>query len=319
MTRILFISSNRIGDAVLSTGALNHLVQSYPGAKITVAAGPLPARLFEGVPGLERLLPMTKGKYAAHWRRLWLATVGTRWDVVVDMRASALAWLLWAKQRKVFRSEHNEPVHRLVQMGRLLGLATPPAPHIWSTARAEADAATLIPAGGPVLGVGPTANWGGKCWPVENFVQAVARLTAPDGLFPGARVAVFGAPHERPGAQALLDSLPAAQRIDLIGAADLLTVHSCLARCAFYVGNDSGLMHLAAAAGTPTVGLFGPSPEISYAPWGPKTVAVRGPRSFEQIVLDPSFDHRSSRCLMTDLTVDRVVEAAAALWTRVAS
>ena len=60
-------------------------------------------------------------------------------------------------------------------------------------------------------------------------------------------------------------------------------VGACFSRVRLYVGNDSGLMHLAAAAGAPTIGLFGPTADAIYAPWGPKAVTVRVPRSHEEI------------------------------------
>ncbi|KAF0136706.1 MAG: putative Glycosyl transferase family 9, partial [Rhodospirillaceae bacterium] len=97
--RILFITSTRIGDAVLSSGLLNHLVQTHPEARMTVACGPLAAPLFVAVPGLERILALTKGRYASHWLRLWSTCVRQRWDIVVDLRRSLLPWLLVARRR----------------------------------------------------------------------------------------------------------------------------------------------------------------------------------------------------------------------------
>ncbi len=67
-------------------------------------------------------------------------------------------------------------------------------------------------------------------------------------------------------AQPVLDALPGA--VDLVGALSLPEAAACLARCSLFVGNDSGLMHLAAAAGAPTLGLFGPTPPSEYAPRG---------------------------------------------------
>jgi hypothetical protein len=72
-------------------------------------------------------------------------------------------------------------------------------------------------------------------------------------------------------------------------------------------------MHLAAAAGVPTIGLFGPSDEDLYGPWGPHTMAVRGPRSFAQIKAnDPQLNQPV--CHMLDLKVETVVAAARALF-----
>lgn len=317
--RLLFITSNRIGDAVLSTGVLDHLLDVHPDARVTVACGPLPAPLFAAVPAVERVIPMTKGRWAAHWRHLWRETVGTRWDTVVDLRASAFAWTVMARQRLVFRPTHAA-VHRVVQLGALVGRADdPPPPRLWLDSRHVAAATGLVPGGGPVLAIGPTANWGGKQWPADRFAEAVARLTAPGGILPGVRVAVVAAPAERQAAEPVLEAIPVERRIDLIGVGDLPTIAASLARCAFYVGNDSGLMHMAAALGVPTLGLFGPSREDLYGPWGKRTAAVRTPQSFEAIVTAPGYDYRTTQSLMGGLTVDAVVRAAEALWTQVAA
>ena len=90
--RILFVTASRIGDAVLSTALLAHVIERHPGARLTIACGPAAAPLFEAAPGLERVIVLVKRRWGAHWLSLWAATVGTRWDLVVDLRASALAW-----------------------------------------------------------------------------------------------------------------------------------------------------------------------------------------------------------------------------------
>ena len=63
----------------------------------------------------------------------------------------------------------------------------------------------------------------------------------------------------------------------MAGRLSLAEAAACLARCRLFVGNDSGLMHLAAAAGTPTLGLFGPSLASEYAPSGRCAAAVVAP------------------------------------------
>ena len=108
--------------------------------------------------------------------------------------------------------------------------------------------ARLLPGGRAVLALGPTANWPAKVWPAERFAQLAHRLTAPGAALAGAAVAVAGGADETPLARPLLGSIPAERRIDLFGQ-DLLAVAAVLRRCALFVGNDSGLMHLAAALG----------------------------------------------------------------------
>jgi ADP-heptose:LPS heptosyltransferase len=154
----------------------------------------------------------------------------------------------------------------------------------------------------------PAANWIGKTWPVERFSQVAMTLLHGYGPLAGGRLMVLGGPGDDPLARSLKDS--AGRRfINLAGKVDLLTAYACLKRARLFIGNDSGAMHLAAASGCPTIGLFGPSDERLYAPWGEHTRVVRGPRSFEQIrAVDPGFGQ--ALCHMMDLPVKTVVTAA---------
>ena len=170
----------------------------------------------------------------------------------------------------------------------------------------EVLAKELLPEGSPILALAPTANWGGKQWPAMRFSELVERLTKLGGRLAGARVAIFGAAGEREMVASLLDSLPREQQIDLVGNTDLLTAYTCLKRCCGFIGNDSGLMHLAAASGIPTLGLFGPSQEKIYAPWGQNCSWVRTKRAFRQIVDSPDYNFRSQKSQMDDLPVDWV-------------
>lgn len=273
--RILFVTATRIGDAVLSTGLLDHLLRAHPGARITVACGPAAAGVFARMPGLERLIVVAKKPLSAHWLQLWWQVARIRWDLVVDLRASALAWVVPARRRLTGKGGRR-PGHRLAHLGALLGLAPPPLPVAWTAPADEARAAALLP-GGPWLVLGPTANWSGKVWPAAGFVHVAAALTAPDGALPGARIAVLGGPGaaERAMAAPALAAFPDA--VDLVGNLALPEVAAVLRRAALFLGNDSGLMHLAAATGSPTLGLFGPTSAEEYAPAGHAAALVMAP------------------------------------------
>ena len=318
---VLFVTSTRIGDAVLSTGLLDHVIRTRPGARITVACGPAAAGLFAGVPGLARVIAMPKRRYGLHWFDLWRRVAATPWSLVVDLRGSALAWVLLAGERRVYRTS-DALVHRVRQLSDLFALPEPAAPRLWTLPAHDAAAAALIPGGAydgrPILAIGPTANWIGKQWPAERFVALAERLTGPAGILPGARIAVYGGPGERAAAEPLLAAIPPDRRIDLVGTVDLLTAYACLQRCALYVGNDSGLMHMAAAAGIPTLGLFGPSRDEHYAPWdgsGGAKAAVARASSYDSI-FPPGYDWRNTGTLMGGLSVERAAAAAEALWRR---
>jgi ADP-heptose:LPS heptosyltransferase len=284
---------------------------------MTIAAGPVAAPLFEAVPGLERLLVVRKQPWSLHWLALFARTVPRRWDLVVDLRGSALAWLLHAGERRVM-AKGDSREHRVRQLGHLFDLDPPPSPILWTALRHERAAEALLMPGPPILAIGPAANWRGKQWRAERFAELARRLTAADGPLPGGRIAVMAAAHERAQAAPLLAALAPARIIDLVGKTDLLTAAAVLRRCALFIGNDTGLMHIAAAAGTPTLGLFGPSPVEQYAPWGACTAFVQTTLPREALV-GPGFDHRTTETLMDSLSVEMAEAAARQLWRRASS
>ncbi len=300
--RVLFITSTRIGDAVLSTGLLDHLMREHPEARFTIACGRVAEGVFSRMPALERLIPIEKKRYGLHWLGLWWQVAFRRWDLVVDLRGSAIAWMLLAKRRAVMRGGRR-PGHRLLHIAQTLGISPAPRPVAWFGPEEEQKAAALLPKGEPVLALGPTANWVRKVWPPDRFLTLARLLTEPGGALEGARIAVLGGPGEQERAMAapVLAGLPDA--VDLVGQLDLPEAAALLSRCALYVGNDSGLMHLSAAAGTPTIGLFGPTPASEYAPVGVRALAVlaKGP---------------PGNAPMGALSATRVAEQAAALLAR---
>lgn len=315
---ILFITATRIGDAVLSSGLIKMLADQIPNARFTIVAGPLAAPLFAHVPGLDRVIVMEKGKGKGHWFKLWNQVRHKKWGLVVDLRGSATALFLRRDKRAIWKKTPGEPVHKVVDAARTLKLeGEPPAPYLYITPEVEALADELLGEGGPILAVGPAANWIGKVWPIERFAQTAAQLLDKDGPLAGGRLLILGGPEDTRMVEELRMASARGRTIDLTGKVDLLTAYACLKRASLFIGNDSGLMHIAAAAGCPTVGLFGPSDERRYGPWGDKAVAVRGPRTFQQfLAVDPELSQAIRH--MSDLPVTTVIRAAKDLLVRVA-
>lgn len=316
MKKILFITATRIGDALFSIGLLDHIVKTYPDAEITVACGPLVEGFFTPVPNVGHVIVLKKRKWAGHWRDLWKRTVGTRWDMVVDLRNSAVSRLIPAKKRYIFGPHIDRNKHKVEQSADVMELGDVPAPRLWFSDETRARAAQLVPDGGPVLGVGPAANWVAKTWPNDRFIELIKRLTGPEGILPGARVAVIAAPGEEAQAKPVLEALGPGQGIDLIARGAPVLAAACIGRCAFFIGNDSGLSHAAAAAGVPVLGLFGPSWPHIYRPWGDKAAFAATPKNFAELIDYPGYDSKTAPCLMEGLSVDAAEHAARALWAR---
>jgi ADP-heptose:LPS heptosyltransferase len=307
--QILFISSNRIGDAVISTGLLDYLIRTYPRCRITIACGRVAEGVFARMPNRERTIVIDKRPLHLHWLPLWREVVGTRWDLVVDLRGSALAFLVATRRRAVMR---RLPGRKIDQLAALLKLDPPPLPVVWTAPADHVRAASLLPADRPVIGLGPTANWPTKIWPLERFAALFHELA--EGPVRDAVPAIFGGPGEQDRAMVdpLIRMLPDA--IDLCGKLSLPEAASCIQRCVLYVGNDSGLTHLAAAAGAPTIGLCGATIDRAeeMAPVGRAAAwaLAHGPSMADLSVADAFLAAR--RLLAGDATVIKRTEPDAA-------
>lgn len=300
--RVLFVTSNRIGDCVISSGAIREIARQVPGARITVACGRPPAPFFRAAPGVERVIILDKKKRAGHWVDLWKQVARTRWDLVIDIRGSALSYLIPARRRVVYNRSWETGLRKVEMVSRLMGAATPLDPEIFLDDRARAEAAAVIDpqlaqgAGpGPILALAPIAHQPGKSWPADRWGALVERLMA-EPRFAGWRFMAVGGPgDEAPAAPALAVAGP--RGVSFVGKGDILASAAAIDRAALFVGNDSGLMHVAAALGRPTLGLFGPTEWWLYGPWGPKTRTVASNQT------------RGEFAPIEALTVDRVFEA----------
>ena len=300
--KVLFVTSNRIGDCVISSGVIREIARQIPGARITVACGRPPAPFFRSAPNVERVIILDKKKLAGHWFGLWREVVGTRWDTVIDIRGSALSWLIPARRRVVYNRGWETGVRKVEMISRLMGSETPLEPEIFLDAQSRADRQAVLgpqleggSGPGPIIALAPIAHQPGKSWPADRWGELVERLKA-EPRFKGWRFMAVGGPGDRPPATPALEAA-GPRGIDLVGKGDILASAAAIEAADLFVGNDSGLMHVAAALGRPTLGLFGPTEWWLYGPWGPRTrIAASNETQGEFAPIEA-------------LTVDRVFEA----------
>ncbi len=305
--KVLFVTSNRIGDCVISSGVIREISRQIPGAEITVACGRPPAPFFRAAPGVARVIVLDKKKAAGHWLELWGKVVGTHWAMVIDIRGSALSYLIRADRRVIYNRRWETGLPKVEMVSRLMGARTPLEPELFIDDRARQEAAAVIDpalatARGPIIALAPIAHQPGKSWPADRWGELVERLKV-DPRFAGWRFMPVGGPGDRPPATPALEAA-GPLGIDFVGKGDILASAAAIDRAALFVGNDSGLMHVAAAAGKPTLGLFGPTEWWLYGPRGPRTaMATSNPVRGEFAPIEA-------------LTTERVFEAVIALHDR---
>jgi heptosyltransferase-3 len=275
--RILLVTLSNIGDALMTTPVMEALHDKHPQAVMDIVADPRSGELFAHCPYLHRVIPRDKRQ---GWRGS-LALVRElrrrRYDLIVDLRTDGLAWLLRGRRRLTRqgarRSQgHAVERHMAIIQGDLGTTGIPPT-RIWLAER-EQEFATRALAGLPGrrwLALGPGARWEPTRGPPERFRELVQSHREDFDA-----VVLLGSQADEGICRTLAEglSLPC---LDLAGGTGLLEAAAVLARMRLFIGNDSGLGHLAAAAGIPTLTLFGPGEPARYRPWNPRGRWLQSP------------------------------------------
>lgn len=277
-TRLLVVTLSNIGDVVMTTPLFEALASRYPGALIDVFADARSAALLAAAPYIgDTFLYHKRGGWRARW--VLLRTLRRRrYRVVVDLRSPILGYLLRAdvclrKPHQRVAGRHAVEEH-FAALRPLIGDTPPPPCRLHLTSENIDSAARLLSTlpGSRWLAVAPGANWPGKKWPRQHY-RALLDLAADD--FDGA--IVLGSAQDRDDIAALEGvRLPV---LDTAGSTDLPTAAALLARARAFIGNDSGLGHMAAAMNTPTLTVFGPGEPSRYRPWGAHARTVLAPQA----------------------------------------
>jgi ADP-heptose:LPS heptosyltransferase len=163
-----------------------------------------------------------------------------------------------------------------------------------------------------LVGLGPSKGHSVlKQWPPARFAELGRQLAERHG----ARILLVGSPDEQALGKEIADQLPAGT-INAVGRTSLRQLVALLRHCQVFVSNDTGLMHVAAATGTPTLGLYGPTCPHRFRPWGPAHQVLwlgldccpcHGPQHYNQC---QRCIYDQPRCML-DITVDTVAATVA--------
>jgi heptosyltransferase-3 len=161
----------------------------------------------------------------------------------------------------------------------------------------------------PFVHVHPASRWRFKCWPAERNAELIDRLAAD-----GHNVVLTAAPDETGFIQQILEKTKS-ETVNLAGKLSIKELGALTARAKLFIGVDSMPMHLAAAMGTPTVALFGPSGENEWGPWNVERRVVTTTHTCRPCGYDGCGGGKLSECLAF-LPVDAVHAAARELLSK---
>ncbi|MCW8835880.1 MAG: glycosyltransferase family 9 protein [Rhodospirillales bacterium] len=303
-TILVYVGLDLVGDGLIKLPFIRALRAAFPEARITWLAGKGKS-VFTGplAPLVDGLLDevVDEAGIGSGWRELFRpalhgsALEGRRFDLIVDTQRRVLTTLiLRAIPHQVFvsgtagflfsekkpKGRHEKPPGMVRQMLDLIETATgqaavPDAAELRLDESVIAVAETLLPDGPAYVGLAPGAGGRHKCWPLERYTD-LARHLADGGKVP---VFLLG-PAEGEWADDIRASAPNAllplqdARAGGLGVSPLLTI-AMGRRLSAAVANDAGVGHMLAAAGTPLISLFGPTPPAKFAPVVSRGVVIR--------------------------------------------
>jgi heptosyltransferase II len=288
LERVLVRLPNWLGDVLMARPALHALRMAHPSAEIT-ACGPralLELLAPEGLWQRTEALPAAPGLIG----RLRAGRCDAALVLPVSFSSAWVAFRSGARVRVGFAHEGRSPLltralrrpargdlhlsGEYLRLAASLGATEVPLPGLRLDGGAAGEADVLLVreglAGGPIAILGPGAAYGpAKRWSVERFAALGLELAAR-----GLAVLVCGAASERETCECVATAIGARAR-SLAGSTSLSVQAALCARAALTVSNDSGLAHLAAATGAPTVVVFGSTCSAWTAPLGPRVRVVQ--------------------------------------------
>ena len=288
--QVLVVRLRSIGDAVLTTPSLIALRRYLPQARIDILLEERIAPVLEGFGEVDRVITID-GHSLLSRLRVARQLRATGYDVVYNLHGGTTATLLTratgARHRVGFahyqyRRLHNHrapssvelwgtlKLHSVEQQLALIGwtgvpVTDRPPTRLAVTTDAAAGVTEKLREIGvdgarPFAVIHPSASYLTKQWAVDKFAR-VAENLAGRGL---ASVAI-AAPYEEPIIAALIKESQA--RVAGLATLSLPEITALTARSRLFVGNDSGIAHIAAAAGAPSVVIFGSSNVTHWRPW----------------------------------------------------
>jgi|WetSurMetagenome_2_1015567.scaffolds.fasta_scaffold77174_2 heptosyltransferase II len=278
--RIAFIAPNWLGDAVMAFPAIGAVRQCYPDATLVAAARTSTAALFQMVDGVNEVVVLGRGwageaatlaaaradvlvLFPNSFRSAWVARragIPERWGFAADLRRPLLTRAVPRPRGR----RHQVDYYKCLTSGLGMSIDAPPVRLVIPDEGRARAAALLARAGVPaeasIVGMAPGAAYGrAKQWPPEKFADVAARLHERLGVVS----VLVGTRADRDVAR---DVVSGPHVVNLIGDTDLPALVGLLGRCRAFLSNDSGAMHVAAAAGVPVTAIFGATDERGTAP-----------------------------------------------------
>ena len=273
--KILVISSNLIGDTILSTGVIKHFANSNPEAKFTFVIGPSAKSIFKNFKSVEKIITVSKKRYNMHWLEIIFKCFGERWDIIIDFRSSLLSYFLNHKKKFIFKKKSN--LNHVQQLSNYFGFDC--SELFIETNRNEEEIVTKnLSNNFEYFVIFPGGNWLPKIWSIKNYNLLLLKILSQNTNIKF--IIVGSKSEEKIYLSELSKNIDSAYIVNLFGAS-LTQTAAYMKRSKLFIGNDSGLTHMASAAKLKSIVLFGPTNDKIYGPYMADSQVVRTNETYE--------------------------------------
>lgn len=333
--RILIARTDRIGDVILSTPVIKALRDAYPNAYIAMMVAPYAREIVEGNPYLDEVIIYDKDNKHKSWYRSFKFARNLkkrRFDLAVILhptnRAHLVTFLAGIRRRIGYdrklgilltdRLRHEKQTgqkHEIeynLDLLRGLGIEANDK-NLFIPLKEEAQkwAEDLFRQEGinpadKLLVIHPGASCISKIWPLERFAETADKLAQKYGF----KILLIAGPKDTGAADKVAKAI-VHPLINLAGRTSVAQLAALFKRCHLLISNDSGPVHIASAAGTPVISIFGRAQSgLSPRRWGP--VGIMGRFLHKDVGCIECLAHNCTKefaCLKA-ITVDDVLRAA---------
>jgi len=285
--KVLVIRPRFVGDLCLTTPVLTRLREIAPQAELHYLAEEDCAPLLAGDPRLTRLWTVPRKATAMATARLCAELHRARFDVVLDLfcnprtaiwtAASGARWRVGYPNKRLRSAAYNVTVRPTEKSAVRFHLAslealgweapyTPPRLYVTADEQSAARARLAVlgvPMDARLLGMHPGARWPTRRWAPDDFAALGRTLLAER---PGDALLVFGGPGEEELADRIVREVDSPRAFAVTGAG-LREFAATVSLCKAFVAGDSGPVHVAAAVGAPTIGIFGRNEPERFFPY----------------------------------------------------
>tara|TARA_Y100000994_G_C15553893_1_gene385284 strand:- start:66 stop:800 length:735 start_codon:yes stop_codon:yes gene_type:complete len=232
-----------------------------------------------------------------HWLEIIYNCSGKKWDVIIDFRSSLISYFLSHNKKFIFKKKSN--ISHVQQLSDFFGFDCSEL-FIETNNQEEQNVAKNISDNFNYFVIFPGGNWKPKIWSVENYNSLMNKILSKNKNIKF--ILVGSNPEEKIYLNEITKNIDSRYILNLFGSS-LTQTAAYMKKSQLFIGNDSGLSHIASASNLKSIVLFGPTNDKIYGPFQKHSQVVRTNESYDYF---KSININKTKSYMGSITVEKI-------------